>query len=273
MKNIFLLFLVVFTSFLISCDSNGKKDASENIIFNDGKGNKLSRQDLEGATGEYNWEVMETKNISEEAQRLHQEARQHGGSGEYDKSIEKLKKASELAPNWAYPLYDLAYTYLLQKDFTNALKYYTLTDEMEPRGFFTAKTARWSLDHEEAGKFQSGLYLAFMQTEWMESDEEKLQVAKAVTSKFPGYAPAWKIIASKSSDMNERLHAVEQGLNSNPDAETKGMLAINKALVLDMQSKKDEAQDILGKMIFSKETTLSNVEIAKFVLSSMANDN
>jgi tetratricopeptide (TPR) repeat protein len=269
MRQIVFFLIFIILSLLSACESNGQSIASDNIVFKDDKGNQISLADLEETTGEYNWSIMDEGNIPDDARKLHQEARQHGGSGEYALGIEKLEKANELAPDWAYPLYDLAYTYLLQQDFLNALKYYKLTDEMEPRGFFTAKTARWALEREEQGEFQDGLYLAFMQIEWMESDTEKLQIAKAIVSKFPNYAPAWKVIASKSADDMERLDAIEQGFNADPDAETKGVLLINKALVLDLQSKKEEAKKILGEMIFSKETTLANIELAKFALSSI----
>jgi len=75
------------------------------------------------------------------------------------------------------------------------------------------------------------LYLVFMQIEWMESGEEKVQIAKALVNKYPNYAPAWTVIAGKSDSNEERLAAVEKGVASSPDAETKGMLLINEALV------------------------------------------
>jgi len=256
-----------------SCNSNSQHEKNDNLIFKDDKGNQILLSDLEGVTGTYNWQIMDDKTISNEAQQLHQEARQHGGKGEYKLSIKKLKKANELAPDWAYPVYDLAYTYLLQEDYANALKYYKITDEMEPKGFFTAKTAYWCLKKEKEGTFQEGLYLAFMQIEWMNSDEEKLQMANAIVGKYPEYAPAWEVIASKSSDNEERLNAIEKGLNADLDAGTKGMLLINKALIKDVQEKTEEAKQILGKLIFDEETTLGNVEMAKLVLSSIANRN
>jgi len=253
--------------------SNAQNENTDNIIFKDKKGNQISLDDLKGSTGTYNWQIMEDKNISNEAQQLHQEARQHGGNGEYDLSIKKLKKANKLAPDWAYPIYDLAFTYLLQQDFSNALKYYQMTDEMEPRGFFTAKTAHWSLKKEKEGKFNEGLYLAFMQIEWMNSEEEKLEFAKTIVDKFPEYAPAWKVIASKSSNNEERLVAAEKGLNADPDEETKGMPLINKALVKDVQEKTEEAKKILGELIVNEETTLANIEMAKLVLLSIVERN
>ncbi len=255
-----------------SYHSNGQSENADKLIFKDAKGNQILMSDLEGVTGNYNWEIKDATKIPDEANKLHQEARQHGGKGEYDLGIEKLLKANEIAPKWAYPIYDLAYTYLLKQDFPNALKYYELTDKMKPRGFFTAKTAHWSLKKEKEGDFQEGLYLAFMQIEWMNTDDEKLQMAKAIVDKFPKYAPAWKIIAQKSNDNEERLNAVEKGLNCNPDEDTKGVLQINKALVKNIQEKQEEAKKILGELVFDKESTFGNIELAKFVLSTIAKE-
>jgi tetratricopeptide (TPR) repeat protein len=261
-RSIFL----VFALFLGSCSTNGENETDNKIVFKDDKGNEISMSDLEGVTGSYNWELKDDTQIPEEANRLHQEARQYGGEGKYDLAIQKLEKAYEIAPNWAYPVYDLAYTYLLQKDFSNALKYYKMTDEMEPKGFFMAPVGHWSLKKEKAGEFHEGLYLAFMQIEWMSTSKEKLQTAKMIVDKFPTYAPAWEVIAQQASSNEERLGAVEKGLSFNPDISTKGMLLINKALVKNIQKKEEEAKDILGEVIFDKETTLGNIELAKSVL-------
>lgn len=270
MNKIKLTVILLISLFLNSFNSNGQSEGTDKLVFKDDKGNKISMSDLKGVTGSYNWELKGDIEIPQEANKLHQEARQHGSKGEYDLGIEKLKKASEIAPNWAYPNYDLAYTYLLMQDFPNALKYYEMTDKMKPRGFFTAKTAYWSLKKEKEGDFQEGLYLAFMQVEWMDTDEEKLQVARAIVDRFPKYAPAWKIIAQKANNTEKRLDAVEKGLNCNPDEDTKGVLLINKALVKNIQEKQEEAKEILGELIFNEESTFGNIELAKFVLSTIA---
>ena len=46
-----------------------------------------------------------------------------------------------LAPDWPYPVYDAAFTYLLQGDSLKAEERYAEVDRMAPRGFFTAKTS------------------------------------------------------------------------------------------------------------------------------------
>lgn len=253
-------------------DKNKNKNENNNeskLIFKDDKGNTISLADLAGVTGSYNWEILEDKNIPAEAISLHQEARGLGGQGKYDEGIQKLEAAHKIAPNWAYPVYDMAYTYLLKQDFENALKYYKQTDELEPKGFFTAKTAYWSLKKEAEGAFPEGIYLAFMQIEWKNSEEEKLHIANAIINKFPDYAPAWKVIAAKADDINIRLEAIKKGLTLNPDAETKGILLINQALIYGVQGDKDSAKNLLGTLIFDEKSTVANIELAKFVLASM----
>lgn len=262
------LFYLLFVSSLsfYSC-AQGTNDP--NIVFKDEKGNIISKSDLKNTTGQVNWELMGEKTIPQKAMKLHEEARRLGSQGQYQESIQKLLKAHKIAPNWAYPVYDLAYTYLLQKDFENALQYYALTNEIEPKGFFTAKTAYWSLQKEKEGLFPQGLYLAFMSLEWTDSDAEKIQMAQGIVEQFPAYAPAWQLLGSKLDNAEERLAAIEKGLAIEADQETTGILLINKAIVEDMLGHSDVAKEILGKVVFDENATISNVELAKYVLASL----
>ena len=63
---------------------------------------------------------------------------------------------------WPFPLYDIAYTYLLMQDFPNAELHYRKVLGLAPRGFFTAITALDTLAREQAGEFPEGIYLAYM---------------------------------------------------------------------------------------------------------------
>ncbi len=106
--------------------------------------NTFSRSDLKKVAGEVHYEIWENKIIDPKANKLHKEARALGQTGKFDEVILKLKEAIIRQPDWAYLTYDLAYTYLLKGDFDNALLFYKKTDELEPKGFFTAKTAIYS---------------------------------------------------------------------------------------------------------------------------------
>jgi tetratricopeptide (TPR) repeat protein len=256
---------------LCSCQTATTKTNSgqDDIIFKDNSGHSLTKTDLANVTGQVNYEIVSNQIIDATAKALHNEAREFGQAGKYDSSIAKLEQAIKIQPAWAYPTYDLAYTYLLKGDFDNALKFYKKTDELEPKGFFTAKTALYSLEGEQSGKFPRGLYTTYMQIEWSDDTNKKLEIAKTITQKVPGFAPAWKELANLLNDKTERLKAIEQGLSKNPDADTKGILLINKAVILNENGKKEEAKQLLGNLIFSPDVTTGNIELAKFTLKSI----
>ncbi|KAA2240935.1 hypothetical protein F0L74_24540 [Chitinophaga agrisoli] len=203
------------------------------------------------------------------AKQLHDEARALGGSGKYDEAIKKLEEAMKMEPTWPYPVYDLAFTYLLKGDPAKALEYYQQTDRLEPKGFFTAKTAIYSLEGEKTGKFPAGLYMAYIQIEWTNDPAKKMEIAKAITEQAPAYAPAWKELATLTEDSTLRLAAINTGLSKDPDPDTKGMLLINKAIILNENGEKEVAKKMLGDIIFSNESTTGSVEFAKIALKSV----
>lgn len=106
--------------------------------------------------------------VPPEAEELHERARQAGSQGDYPQAIHLLKEAAEKAPRWPYPLYDMAFSYLLMKDLDNAVEHYRRTLELSPRGFFTAMTALDTLEREQRGELPEGLYLAYMSLEQLQ---------------------------------------------------------------------------------------------------------
>jgi len=64
-----------------------------------------------------------------------------------------------------------------------------------------------------------------------------------------------------------RLKLIEKGLASHPDAETKGMLEINKALVLNLQGEHTGAVRMLGELALDPKSTLGSENSAKAALS------
>lgn len=266
--------LIMISLLFYACQTSTKPSNSkeETLIFKDSLGHILNKSDIASATGLVNYEILEDKKIDPRAQSLHQEARKLGQAGKYDEAIIKLNEAVTIQPDWAYPIYDLAFTYLLKGDNENALHFYRKTDELKPNGFFTAKTAIYSLEGEKSGKFPEGLYMAYLQIEWTQDVNKKIEIARTITQQTPGFAPAWKDLANLLDDKKERLQAIEQGLSKNPDAETKGMLIINKALIIGNDGNKEEARNILGNLIFSPEVTTGNIELAKFALQSISKE-
>jgi tetratricopeptide (TPR) repeat protein len=243
------------------------KNEERTIIFKDREGHEIRKSDLKNITGTVRYEVIGTDKIPPQACQLHQQARVKGQQGQYAAVLEDLKQAHNLAPQWPYPLYDMAFTYLLQERYDLALKYYELVDELAPEGFFTSKTAIDTLQKERNGEYPTGLYLEYLRIDWTNDILKREEIARQILARIPDFAPAWKALANCIEDPVQRLEAIESGLNANPDRETEGTLLINKSIVIFEQGNKREAIDILGNLIFSPHSTIGVREFAKFVLS------
>jgi tetratricopeptide (TPR) repeat protein len=255
------------------------------IIFTLPDGRKLTMGELQGVTGQVSfrdgrllgvtgrvrYEIIGKGAVPAAAESLHRQARDAGGRGEYEKAIALLEQASELAPEWPYPVYDRAYTHLLMNDFDAARTYYRRTLELSPRGFWTAITALDTLTREQNGELRVGTYLAYLSLEWMDDAAKKEAAVREMIKTIPEFAPAWKEFASLCDDDDERLAAIENGLAVHPDAETKGMLEINKALALDLKGNREAAVRLLGELALDPKATLGTEHSAKAALSILMN--
>ncbi|MCS3801479.1 tetratricopeptide repeat protein [Niastella sp. OAS944] len=209
------------------------------------------------------------QSIDAKAQKLHLEARELGQAGNYEASVAKLEQAIAIQPDWAYPYYDLAFTYLLKGDFDKALQFYQKTDSLQPKGFFTTKTALYSLQGEAAGKFPKGLYGYYLQIEWTEDADKKFEIVKTILANVPDFAPAWKELALLTDNMETREKYIDEGLSKDPDADTQGILLLNKAVIVNEAGNKEEALQILTTLINDPYTTTGNVELAKMVVTQI----
>lgn len=240
------------------------------IIFQDADGRTLTLEDIKGVSGTFQYEVVGAEGVPAEAKALHQRAREAGARGEYQSAIDLLTKASDLAPQWPYPIYDRAYTYLLMHDYEAARIDYQKTVELAPRGFFTAITALDVLTREQKGEFPQGIYLAYLSLEWQSDPVKKLAMVRNLVDRYPQFSPGWKELANLLESDPDRLAAIESGLAAEPDAETRGMLLINKALILDRQLHHDEAVKILGQLALDPKSTVGTEQLAKATLIIIA---
>ncbi|MGH3246431.1 MAG: hypothetical protein ACRDOI_09495 [Trebonia sp.] len=240
----------------------------ERLVFRDAAGRELTARDLEGYTGRVRWEVIGAYDIPPEASQLHQEAREAGRRGDYAHALDLLDQAWDLAPHWPYPVYDAAFTYLLLDEPGVAEEFYERVDQMAPRGYFTCKTSLDTLRRERAGDLFPGFAKAYATTEWMDPRGKK-PVLSGIVDKFPGFAPAWKDLSMLLDDDASKLHAIEQGLRGRPDAETLGVLLINKADILARQGDRDTATAILGELALSPDSTLAAEHLAKATLARL----
>lgn len=226
--------------------------------------------DLGGLQGTFQYEILGKSDVPAEAESLHRQARQAGSEGDYQRAITLLEQAASLAPAWPYPIYDMAFTYLLMKDAENARSYYQKTIELSPRGFFTAITALDALDREVNGDLPAGTYLAYLSLEWMDEPESKADVVRQLTERIPNFAPAWKEQAVLAEEDTAKLAAIEKGLAASPDGETKGILLINKALIMNRSGEHEEAVQLLGDLALDPDSTYATEHLAKVTLVSVA---
>ena len=269
-----LLSVVVALSAGCSRDQSSASKASppkENaVIFRAADGRTLTISDLQGFTGAFQYEILGKSNTSAQAESLHKQARQAGMAGDYKKAITLLEQASSLAPEWPYPVYDMAFTYLLMNDAGNARKHYRKTVELSPRGFFTALTALDALDREAKGDLPSGTYLAYLSLDWMDDPGRKANIVRQLVVQAPGFAPAWKEQAMLANTDDEKLAFIEKGLAANPDGETKGILLVNKALIMARSGEKETAIRLLGELALDPTSTYAAEHLAKVSLADIA---
>ena len=240
------------------------------VVFRAADGRTLTMADLQGLTGTFQYDILGKFNVPAEAESLHKQARQAGGAGDYKKALTLLERASSLAPAWPYPVYDMAFTYLLMKDDKNARKYYRKTLELAPRGFYTSITALDALDREAKDDLPAGMYLAYVSLEWMHDPGKKAEAVRRLVKRVPGFAPAWKELATQADSDAEKLAAIEKGLGANPDGETKGILLINKALIMDRGGDHEGAVRLLGELALDPASTYATEHLAKVMLANVA---
>jgi tetratricopeptide (TPR) repeat protein len=268
MKEILAIALLLLA---VSCTREHGDAAKEPsvVIFRSADGRTLTMDDLRGLTGSFRYEIVGKSNVPAKAESLHQQARLAGESGDYRKAITLLEQACNLAPEWPYPVYDMAFTYLLMKDTENARKYYRKTVDLSPRGFFSAISAIDTLDREKRGDLPEGTYLAYLSLEWTDAPEKRAEIVHQLVKRVPGFAPGWKELAALSDNDTESLVAVERGLAANPDNETKGILQINRALILQRKGDREGAVRVLGGLALDPASTYATEHMAKVTLASI----
>lgn len=215
---------------------------------------------MPGASVGYCWPVPDT--VPEIAKRLHEQARAAGARGHFDDAMALLGQAHAAAPDWPYPVYDMAFTYLLQDRPADAAELYAEVDRMAPRGFFTCKTSLHTLRRELAGELPPGFSRSFATLEWMRDPAAKKAVLSGITEEFPSFGPAWHELSVLITDPDKRLHALDQGLAAEPDAETRGMLILNKAALLAKRGAQTEAIRLLDELAADPETTIATAALA-----------
>jgi len=250
-----------------SCSRRTSENSPQpRLIYTDSNGRRLTDQDLSTASGTVKWSLADSSSIPAAARLLHEQARTAGSKVDFEKARALLEQARRQAPDWPYPVYDAAYTHLLMGHDEKALENYERVVKMSPRGFFTAITAVDTLRREKAGGLPRGSYKKLLEVEWMDKPTKQEAALRAMLKRSPSFAPAWKELASLLKDDARKKQAIEKGLSHQPDAETRGFLLINKALLLRREGKAEEATKILGDLALDPKSPEDIEQIAKGVL-------
>ena len=248
--------------------ANDGTDANVTVAFKDEQEQLLTLDDLQTVRGTVRWEVRGRASVPLEAERLHEEGRAAGASGDYDTALSLLTRSAELAPDWPYPVYDRAFTHLLQHDFDAALRDYRKTMQLAPGGFFTAEVAVDALTRESEGELPSGLYAAFAMLEHMPADERRA-IVRQLTEKFPSFAPGWNEHANFVADLAERLQVVDNGLAARPDRDTRGFLLVKKAMTMSCLGDAAGASALLHQLLSDPEGSLGTRAAAEFARAQL----
>ncbi|HUQ02721.1 MAG TPA: hypothetical protein VM261_09515 [Kofleriaceae bacterium] len=259
------LIVIAVVSCAVACK---KSRPAHELVFSDDAGRRLTRADLANATGTVHWEVIGGDDVPAEAKQLHEQGRAAGSAADYTKALGLFEQASKLAPSWPYPRYDAAYTYLLQGDTVSAEAAYAEVDRLAPRGFFTSKTTLDCLRREREGELLPDFCRLFTMTEWL-SPEERRTALRGLLAKAPDFGAGWhELSEALDGDEAARADAIEKGLAAKSDAQTRGLLLINKALLL-QDTDRAGAVRMLGEVATDPTSTLDVEQIAKATLAQL----
>jgi len=266
-----VIILAVVASGLIGCSRrpNSISKEEQTILVRDENGRALTRAEVEIADGTFHFEIVGGESAPPEARRLHEEAREAGGKGDYVSAIDLLNRSSALAPQWPYPVYDRAYTHLLMQNVDLAREDYRRVVDLSPRGYFTAITALDTLERERTGQLPTGTYQAYLSLEWIHDPARRSEAVHKLATQIPQFAPVWKDLADLAENDGDKLRYIETGLAAHPDAETKGILEINKAILLSHKGDRERAVRNLGHLALDPQSTYATEQMAKFTLANI----
>lgn len=203
-----------------------------------------------------------------QAMKLHAQARQTGESGNLPGALQQFQQAHELAPEWPYPVYDTALTYLLMGEMDKALETYQRVDKMAPEGFSDTKRVIECLRREKDGRVPKGTFRKFIDAMRSRTPEEHERQLLELTKSAPKFYPAWREYAPYGKDTAEQLRLLEKALALAPDIESRGEMLIYKANLLRRSGKEAEGRALLQSLVDDPKALKTTVTSAKEALSS-----
>jgi tetratricopeptide (TPR) repeat protein len=253
-----------------SCRKEVPSSGANQVIFRDARGRELTAKDLAGVTGQVDWSIQGAEHVSQRAIELHDLGRRAGAAGDNDRALLLFDQAQKEAPNWPYPAYDSAYTFLLKGNIDQAERKYAVVERLSPRGFFTAKTEMDCIRRERKAEIAPGTCRMYVIAADMDDPTEKRAVLEELLRQSPSLPGAWQKLAALLNDDDARMAAIDKGLSFQPDGDCRGVLLIDKALILARREKRTEAIRILGELALDPESTLATEQMAKLALATLS---
>jgi hypothetical protein len=235
------------------------------ITYFDSKGHRLDEAELKTAKGPIRWTFRDEDQVPPQAIRVLNDGMASGAAARFERAMEQFRQAHKIAPRWAQPVYQGAWTALLMADVDLAEMLYVWTDRMVPRGYWTAKSARDCLARERLGEFPHGLYLRYVLLEGSER-ASRTQALEEIVSKHPSFAPAWKDLSVLRESKAGRDEAIASGLAASPDAETRGFLGLHRIQRLQEDGQVVAAEALLKELHESESTTLQVAALVQMML-------
>lgn len=235
------------------------------VVYVDSRGHHGAAAELR-PPGPYRWTMVDLDDVPEAAIEMHDAAVAACQSGDFREGIDQFRRAHRLAPRWALPVYNAAWTALHNGKTDRARALFSWLDRMVPEGYWTTKTALDCLTREIAGEYPSGMYMAYLS---IEREPDRTALTEQVVKQFPTFAPAWKDLAALRTSLAGREEAVTRGLESRPDRETKAFLHIHRAAALDSRGERTKARAPLQELITGSEGTIQTRAVASMMLFGM----
>jgi hypothetical protein len=238
------------------------------IVYYDSTGRELDEAAIFHTSGRVHWTLRDEDRVSPKAIHLWRDGQKAGASGNFARAMELFREAHGIAPLWAQPVYQGAWTALLMGDADLAERLYDWTDRMVPRGYWTAKAAANCLARERLGEFPHGLYLRYVLLEGESILGVRTKELERIVKESPSFAPAWKDLAVLRESAAGRDEAIRRGLEARPDAETRGFLILFRVQWLEAEGQAAAATRLLQETFKSESPTLQVTAMMRLRLRS-----
>ena len=175
-----------------------------------------------------------------------------------------------MVPDWPYPVYDDAWSYLLEGRLQEAHDAYAKVNQMVPRGFFTALTAEDVLARSCGARRRR----ASTSNRCVWSGSRVTRNAgvcfEILTESAPEMAlPVWQL-SKLEEDPNDRVSRIAAALELSADRQSRQMMAIDLAISHDLQGQTDEARELLKGLLDDPDLTLQAEAVGRMVLATPA---